>query len=144
MKKFTTVASAIAGAFWLVSSSALAVATPSKFDGSRPVLCASVDTVECDPTGECMQGTALSVNVPQFFRINFEDRSIQGTRPDGTDVTTKIMSRTADTGQLILQGVENGRGWSMAIEAETGRMTLTASAREAGFMVFGACTILEK
>lgn len=122
----------------------LASAEPTGFDGSRPLLCASVDTVECDSTGTCLQGTPASVNAPQFFRINFEERSIRGTRQDGTDVTTKIVSRTADAGQVILQGVEDGRGWSMAIAEKTGRMTLTASGQEIGFIVFGACTTFDR
>ena len=110
------------------------------FDGSKPLLCASVDTVECDWTGECQQGTAESINAPLFFRIDFNEKMIRATRPDGTDLNTRIASVTADGGALILQGVERGRGWSMEITGETGRMTLSAAGDRVGFIVFGACT----
>jgi len=40
---------------------------------------------------------------------------------------------------LILQGVENGRGWTLAITETSGKMVLTVSGNEEGFVVFGAC-----
>jgi hypothetical protein len=43
-------------------------------------------------------------------------------------------------GRLILQGTQTGKGWSMVITEATGKMTLTASGEEVGFIVFGACT----
>jgi hypothetical protein len=43
---------------------------------------------------------------------------------------------------MILQGVENGHGWSMSIDQKTGRITTTVSGEEVGFMVFGACTTI--
>jgi hypothetical protein len=42
-------------------------------------------------------------------------------------------------GKLILQGVQNGKAWSMVITEATGKMTLTASDDQAGFVIFGAC-----
>ncbi len=42
--------------------------------------------------------------------------------------------------RLILQGTQEGMGWSMVIMESTGKMTLTASGGEVGFVVFGACT----
>ena len=43
-------------------------------------------------------------------------------------------------GRLILQGTQNGKGWSMVITEATGNMTVTASNDKVGFVVFGACT----
>jgi hypothetical protein len=47
---------------------------------------------------------------------------------------------------LILQGAEDGykevrdgTGWSMAISEETGKMVLTESGNQVGFVIFGAC-----
>ena len=45
-------------------------------------------------------------------------------------------------GNIILQGVENGRGWSIVISEETGKMSATVAGDEIGFIVFGACTPL--
>ena len=35
--------------------------------------------------------------------------------------------------------VRDGAGWSMAISEETGKMVLTESGDQVGFVVFGAC-----
>jgi hypothetical protein len=42
-------------------------------------------------------------------------------------------------GNLILQGVQNGKGWTMVIAEGTGKATITASDNQVGFVVFGAC-----
>ena len=43
-------------------------------------------------------------------------------------------------GKLILQGVQNGKAWSMVINEQNGKVTMSASDEQAGFVVFGACT----
>jgi hypothetical protein len=48
------------------------------------------------------------------------------------------MSR--DGGQLILQGVEAGRAWSLFIHETTGWATFAAAAEGRSVSVFGACT----
>jgi len=45
-------------------------------------------------------------------------------------------------GKLILQGVQEGKAWSMVITDDTDKMTLTAADDQEGFVVFGACTVL--
>ena len=40
----------------------------------------------------------------------------------------------------ILQGVENGRGWTIVIPKKTRRLSATVSDEEMGFVVFGDCT----
>jgi hypothetical protein len=42
---------------------------------------------------------------------------------------------------MILQGIEDGRGWSIIISEDTGKMTATASQDDVGFVIFGACTL---
>ncbi len=42
-------------------------------------------------------------------------------------------------GILILQGVEDGKGWSMVITEANGKMALTAAGDQEAFVIFGAC-----
>ncbi len=67
------------------------------------------------------------------------DKTIRATRPNGEPLDTVIGSTERNAGELILHGVEAGRGWSMAITEATGRMVLTASEDEVAFVVFGVC-----
>lgn len=43
-------------------------------------------------------------------------------------------------GRLIMQGAENGRGWTLVISEKTGEMSATVSDDKVGFVVFGTCT----
>ncbi len=45
-------------------------------------------------------------------------------------------------GNLIMQGGEAGRGWTLVISEETGKMSATISEDRVGFVIFGACTPL--
>ena len=110
------------------------------FDGSKPLLCAAIETFECGPGIECQQGTAQSINLPQFLKIEFKEKEISGTRESGEVLTTKIENMERSEGKLVLQGTENNKGWSMLINEVTGKMTITASDDQVGFVVFGACT----
>jgi hypothetical protein len=79
------------------------------FDGSKTLICAWIHTVECNTEGEC------------------------------GDEVTKIQNQRRENGQLILQGVEAGRAWSLLISESSGDTVLTVSDVKAGFVAFGEC-----
>lgn len=123
-------------------------AVAGDFDGSNPLICAVMDVVECQPGGKCQQVTAEEVGIPQFLRINFKEKKISATQSSGSKRSTTIKNSEHVDGKLILQGAEDGLedvrdglGWSIAISEESGKMVLTASGDEVGFVVFGACTL---
>lgn len=109
------------------------------FDGSRPLLCAVIETIECTPDGECLRGEAESIDMPAFLKIDFAKKTISGTRQDGTVRNTEIKTMERVDGNLILQGVQNGKAWTMVISEATGKATITAADNQVGFVVFGAC-----
>lgn len=116
-------------------------ARAGNFDGSRTLLCALLEIYECVLHEGCERTTAEAINLPQFLTIDFEKKQLSGTTPEGTVRKTDIEHRENANGRLILQGGEEGRGWSISIHEETGKMVATVSGEEAGFVVFGACTI---
>ena len=143
MKKIGTIALALC-----VSVVAVPVGA-ADFDGSEPLLCASVDVMECDAGGECFRATPDGINAPQFYRVNFKEKKIIGMIQSKKGPPTQIERMESVDGKLILQGAEDavegirdGVGWSLAISEETGRMVLTASGDDVGFVIFGACTPL--
>ena len=109
------------------------------FDGSKPLLCAVTETIECTPDGEVLRGEAESIDMPCFLKIDFEKKTISGTLEDGTVRTTEIKGMEQTDGNLILQGVQNGKAWNMVIAEATGKATIAASDNQVGFVVFGAC-----
>jgi hypothetical protein len=44
-------------------------------------------------------------------------------------------------GTLIIEGGENGRGWTVSIAEETGKMSSAISIEEEAFIIFGGCTV---
>ena len=123
-------------------------AVAGNFDGSKELICSLMDIVECGPGGKCQQITAEEVGIPYFLKINFKDKKISATHSGGDKRSTTIENLEKIDGKVIIQGAEDGIegvrdgvGWSLALAEETGKMVLTASGDEVGFVVFGACTI---
>lgn len=117
------------------------------FDGSEPLYCALMDAVQCMPGGECEEVEAEEVNLPSFIVIDFKKEEITTTKVRGNKRTSKIENKKQVDGKLILQGAEDGAegvrdglGWSIAINETTGKMVITGSGDEVGFVFFGACT----
>ncbi len=116
------------------------------FDGSKPLLCASMDIRECDRGKACETRQAIDVNAPQFLRIDFAENRLDGRRADGTESTTAIERMENVDNKIIMQGVDDGiegvrdgLGWSLAIAMDTGRMVLTGAGDDVAFAIFGAC-----
>ena len=56
--------------------------------------------------------------------------------------TSSIKHMARFDGKLILQGMGDELVWNMVISEQTGKMVITASGEQVGFVVFGACTPL--
>lgn len=131
----------LAGAVCCASLSANA----GDFDGSKPLLCALMESAECLPGSGCVTGTADSINLPNFINVDIKKKMI--TSKDPVSATAEGKPRKAEIkrmeqieGLTILQGAQNGRGWSMSISHADGKMTMSASGDNVGFVVQGACT----
>jgi len=140
MKKFTWVTVFLMGALVVVSAAAA-----GDFDGTRPLLVSVLRVVECTPDGACRQVSPESVELPQFMKIDFANKTIGPAAADDDRPGTPIERQEVVDGKLILQGAEDGYdkmrdglGWTIAISAETGQVVLTASGDEVAFVVFGA------
>jgi hypothetical protein len=129
---FTLVALPLLACLSLVASPAVA----GPYDGSRPFLCAVATVMECDGSGQCERHINDASSVPTFIRIDVGAQTVTA----GPNRRTTLRATRLD-GQLILQGGENGRGWSATIEEETGRMAAAIVDNDHIFSIFGGCTI---
>ena len=123
-------------------------AAAGDFDGSKELLCAVMDIIECVPSGKCMEVTAEEVGIPNFLRIDFEKKKLHATFADGNKKISPIMNLAKIDGKHILQGAEDGiegvrdgLGWTLALDEDNGKMVLTASGEAVAFSMFGACTL---
>jgi len=129
-----TITIAVLGLF----SSAIAQA---KFDGSVPLLCVPIEITQCDEGERCYRGTAEDVNLPQFIRVNLEEKILSGVGLAAAR-TTPINFMARENGRIVLHGGQNGRGWTALISEETGKLSATISDTGTAFIIFGACTPL--
>ena len=130
-----------------------ASANAADFDGSKTMLCALSEAAECSRGKGCASETVDSINLPSLVEVNAKQNTITSkdpTRPvteadpeNNLPATGKatIKRQESMSGLLVLQGVDNGRAWSMAINQDTGRMTVSATSDGTGFVIQGACTI---
>jgi hypothetical protein len=117
------------------------------FDGSKMLLCAPQSAVECGPDGSCKHVSPTSVNLPDFFQIDFKAKMItrvsgsanqQGSKIDKMEVLdSKLILQGADDG---VEGVRDGLAWSISIAQDTGKLVASAAGDGEAFVIFGACT----
>jgi hypothetical protein len=127
-----------------VTLSCLALVSPAsaagKYDGSKPMLCAVSAVSECTANGACERSAPQSGNnLPHFLRVDVKGRVL--TDNDGSGRKTEIKVSTILDGQFMLQGVENGKAWSMVISSEGGRWGGSIVEDDGLIAVFGACTL---
>jgi hypothetical protein len=114
-----------------------ASAMAGDFDGTKPLICAPVEAMDCIAGGGCEKGIPDDVGAPAFMRIDFAKKVIVGPKRNSP-------IRSMDTGQnqILMQGTELGLAWSMALSTSDGKMVTTFSSRDGAYVLFGSCTPL--
>jgi len=114
------------------------VSAAGSIDGSAPLLCATSLAIECGPDYECSNTPPEISSISSFIEIDVKKKRMSGER-DGAEEVSKIEQVRRVDGQLILQGIDHHRAWSMVISEETGRLSGSITDAYAGFVLFGAC-----
>ncbi len=114
--------------------------TAATFDGSTPLLCATIEVFECGSGSECQRSSPEIANIPQFIKVNAAEKTISAADESGKKATLKSIEHL--NGRMILQGVGNGRGWSIIIAEDTGKLSASVAGDQVAFAIFGACTPL--
>ncbi|CAB3748038.1 hypothetical protein [Paraburkholderia solisilvae] len=104
------------------------------FDGKTPLICATVDAHSCDPGTICERALPGDLGLPQFMKIDFAKKTIEGTSR-----STPIQSIDKSPGQVLMQGTELGFAWTLVIDSTNGEMTSTIVNRDNAYVMFGAC-----
>lgn len=113
----------------------------SASDKPGPWLCAPIQEIECEQSGDCKTNASESLNLPPFIKVDLVAKKASGVNAGQEEVAAIQRIERVD-GRLILQGAQNGRGWSTVIVEETGRMTLSVSGDDTAWLAFGVCTPL--
>jgi hypothetical protein len=114
-----------------------ATAQGEPLDASRPLDCALAKVAECDGAAQCSDVALAEIELPEVVRVDFASRQLAST--DGQR-TSPIHALEALETVLVLQGQQNGRGWTMVVERVTGHLSATITGAEGVFVLSGGCT----
>ncbi len=112
-------------------------ASARDFDGSKLLICAPVEAMDCASGEECLKERPEDIGAPNFLRIDFAQKAIVGPKQ-----TTPILFMDKSDTQILLQGKEHGYGWTLVLDQESGAMIVTLANREGAVVLFGSCTPL--
>ena len=108
--------------------------------GADRWLCSAIEATVCDVDGDCNIGAPWLWNIPQFIEVDLTKKKIATTKASSENRETPIRTIERSGGLVFIQGIENGRAFSLVVEEKTG--TLSAAVARTGMTVsvFGACT----
>ena len=108
-------------------------------DGSSNLICATIEAIGCRD-GLCSYGLAKNFELPEFMFVDFKNKTVRHTEQNGGKETSPIEQFKKSEDNLVLQGIENGHGWSMVINSKSGAVTEAIAGDEILYSVLGACT----
>ena len=139
IKKYTRLVAACAVAATPFVSTAV---TAEGLDGSSDAVCAVTHIVACLEDGVCLQGQAKTFDLPELVVLDARNKVLRGTHESGHKAVSPLKNMEHNGEHLVLQGVENSRGWDIAINTKTGRMSGSSVGDGVSFLAHGTCTAL--
>jgi len=124
--------------FLVLGAAALLTANASAegLDTSQPLLCDLTEAAQCDGSAKCTPVSFEQIDLPPVIQVDFEERQIESE--DGQR-RSPIASFETLGAVLMLQGRQEGRGWTLVIERATGALSVALADAEGGTVVTGAC-----
>ena len=104
------------------------------------LLCVPGAVSHCVEGNGCNYELPESENIPEFIEVDLKKKTLSATKASGEDRTTPILSQARSGDYIFLQGVENGRTFSLVISESTGDLTFVVAADGETASMFGGCT----
>jgi len=135
---FTTTAVGRLALAGLVVAGCAGLARAADFDGTKTLICAVTTIMECD-AGQCDRYAPpdTPAGAPAFVKFDVGTKAVTASFGRKSTLNTTMHLN----GRLVMQGGENGRGWSATIDETTGVMSAAVVDEDHTFSLFGACTI---
>jgi hypothetical protein len=127
--------------FLLGAVAALRGISADDLTGAASFLCSAQTVSVCTPEDhDCEGGPASTWNIPQFIQVDLTAKRLSTTKSSGQNRSTPIENLLKRDGSVYLQGVENGRAFSIRIDEATGEMSAAVARDGVVVAVFGMCT----
>lgn len=128
--------------FMLMAAAASGPVLADNLSAADRLLCSTLQVTACEIGGYCETLAPEELNVPQFVQVDLPGKQLSTTPASGEDRRTSLQTVRREAGQIVLQGFEAGRAFSLVIQEATGRASFASAAGDRGVMVFAACTPL--
>jgi hypothetical protein len=122
---------------------ALLAASPVAADplkDANRMLCVPGTVSHCVSGEGCNSELPETENIPEFIEVDLKSKTIAATKASGEDRSTPIQTQSRTAGYIYVQGMENGRTFSMVISESTGDLTFAIAADGETAVMFGECT----
>lgn len=106
-------------------------------DGATPLVCDLSVASLCDGVASCKGVGFAEIDLPPVYNVDFDAKRLASE--DGQR-TSPIAAQQLLDPVLVLQGLQNGRGWTMVIDRATGHLSATIADMEGALVIAGACT----
>lgn len=106
-------------------------------DASTPMRCALAEAAQCDPMAACTDVTVEQIELPDEVRVDFAAKQLASA--DGQRSSPIHAVETFDD-VLVLQGHQNGRGWTLVVDRASGHLAASLASAEGAFVLAGGCT----
>jgi len=111
-------------------------AAAESLDASKSLACKLDGSSQCDTEAACIAVTLDQIDLSDVILIDFANsrlaaREGERTSPiDDIDVLENV---------LVIQGHQNGRGWTMVIDRATGHLSAALAETAGAFVLAGEC-----
>ena len=123
----------LAGAALVLAPAATRAAS---IDGSKPLVCDLVEAAQCDGAAKCTDVTPEQIDLPGPVHVDFAGKRLHSADAQRSSPIASVEPQDA---QLLLQGSDGGRGWTMVIDRTSGHLSATVTDVEGVFVLAGAC-----
>ena len=120
----------------LAAICAATTASAENLDASKPLVCTLNGSAQCNAEAACIQVTLDQIDLSQELRVDFANRQLSSKLNERTSPIDDIDE--LDT-VLVLQGHQNGRGWTMVIDRATGHLSAALAESAGAFVISGEC-----
>lgn len=121
----------------LVASAFVASAASAEIGAEGRLRCALASAAECDEAAACDGVTLAQIEVPGALSIDFDAKQLSSS--DGKR-TSPIGAVEVLEAALVVQGHQNGRGWTIVIDRRTGHLVASLVDVEGSFALSGGCS----
>lgn len=110
--------------------------------GAERILCAAHQATRCGLSTGCKTAAPQNWNIPDFIEIDLANKHLRTTVASGQKRATPFTTLLDEEGAFYIQGVDQGRAYSIVIDQETGELTAATVRGSHGVFAYAACTPL--